>query len=113
MPLATIRTRISSACGPDRSSVCNSNGAERAGTTAAVIFILLLPSDAVCQRQLVHDDQDTATPDARTGSGSWKPSRGSLGRLSTPAQQPFLQPPSKREEHEHEQYDQQQQRQGQ
>src|SRR6266702_4789026 len=112
MPEARICTRISSACGCARSSVCNSNGADRAGTTAAVIFILASLSDAVYQPQPVRDDQDTATPDARKGSGAWRPSRSSLGRLSTPAQQPFLQPPSEREEHEHKQYDQQQQCQG-
>src|SRR5215471_17043119 len=42
MPLATTRTSTSSASGAARSSVSISNGADRAGTTAAVIFICRL-----------------------------------------------------------------------
>src|ERR1700738_2948473 len=39
MPLATTRTSTSSASGTARSSVSISNGADRTGTTAGVIFI--------------------------------------------------------------------------
>jgi hypothetical protein len=42
MPLATTRTSTSSASGAARSSVSISNGADRTGTTAAVIFIWTL-----------------------------------------------------------------------
>src|SRR5215472_6716990 len=42
MPLAKTRTSTSSASGAARSSVWISNGADRTGTTAAVIFISAL-----------------------------------------------------------------------
>src|SRR6266568_31731 len=40
-----MRTSTSSACGLARSRVCNSNGADRAVTTAAVIFMGRLPKE--------------------------------------------------------------------
>src|ERR1700746_2894587 len=60
MPLATMRTSTSSATGPESSSCRISNGAERAGTTAAVICMRVSMGRVAVLRHLRQREQDIA-----------------------------------------------------
>src|SRR5438874_437483 len=76
-----MRTSTSSASGAARSSCWISKGCERAGTTAAVIFIACCPGDFQRWPEPAHRCSAPASADNHQGPGQKPPADRTRGRL--------------------------------
>jgi hypothetical protein len=83
MPVATIRSSTSSAQGGARSSVCNSKGAARAGTTAAVIFMDVIAGYRVVIKVMWRPDRRQVKTKGHVG-------RPVAGNSDAPDDDPFV-----------------------